>query len=202
MKSKVVRPRYMAAVIDLFRRMLWLTLICFAAQTVGAASAQDSAEIKTDQQVQYKLGSGDKVRLTVFGHEDLSGQFEIDGGGNLSIPLVGAVSVGGRTLPQAEFTIIGALKPDYLKNPRVNLEVLNYRPFYIIGEVNSPGSYAYVNGITILNAVAIAAGFTYRARENKMTVIRGTDSSRQERPATPQTVVLPGDVIKVPERYF
>ena len=82
------------------------------------------------------------------------------------------------------------------------MQVLNYRPFYIIGEVNAPGSYPYVNGLTVLEAVAIAGGFTYRARESKMKIIRATDAAEKERNATPQTVVLPGDVIDVPERYF
>jgi polysaccharide export outer membrane protein len=184
------------------RRLLWLFLICFAAEPLGVAGAQESAIATPDQEFQYRLGSGDTVRLTVFDNEDLSGQFEVDGTGKVSLPLVGAVSVGGRSLEEAEATIVDALKPDFLKNPRVNLEVLNYRPFYILGEVNAPGSYAYVNGMTILNAVAIAGGFTNRARESKMTLIRGTDSSKQERSATPDTVVLPGDVIKVAERYF
>jgi len=98
--------------------------------------------------------------------------------------------------------IIAALKPDYLKNPRVSVQVLNYRPFYIIGEVNSPGSYAYVSGMTVLEAVAIAGGFTYRAKEGEMTITRGSDDARREAEAVPETLVLPGDVIKVPERFF
>jgi polysaccharide export outer membrane protein len=80
--------------------------------------------------------------------------------------------------------------------------VLNYRPFYIMGQVNSPGSYSYVNGITVLEAVVIAGGFTKRAKESRMTIIRGTDRTREKQDATPQTVVLPGDVIEVPQRYF
>lgn len=170
--------------------LLFLAFFLIGAAAVQAADAQ------------YTLGSGDQLRVTVFGHEDLSGDFLVEGSGLVSLPLVGAIPLGGKTITQAETAIIGALKPDYLKNPRVSVQVLNYRPFYIIGEVNSPGSYAYVSGMTVLEAVAIAGGFTYRAKESEMTITRGSDSSRREADAVPETLVLPGDVIKVPERFF
>lgn len=151
---------------------------------------------------QYELGAGDRLRVTVFGHPDLSGQFEIDGSGKVALPLVGGVTLGGLTLAQAEEAIVLALRPDYLINPRISLEVLNYRPFYIIGEIRAPGSYSFVNGITVLNAVAIAGGFTYRARESRMTIIRAGDPEMEKTPATQATVVLPGDVIEIPQRFF
>lgn len=154
------------------------------------------------QEAQYKLGSGDQLRITVFGHEDLSGDFLVEGSGLVSLPLIGATPLGGKTITEAEATIMQALKPDYLKNPRISVQVLNYRPFYIIGEVNSPGSYSYVSGMTVLEAVAIAGGFTYRAKESEMTITRGSDESRGEAEAVPETLVLPGDVIEVPERFF
>ena len=151
---------------------------------------------------QYTLGSGDRLRVTVFGHQDLSGEFLVEGTGLVSLPLIGSVPLGGKSVTEAESAIIDALKPDYLKNPRVSVQVLNYRPFYIIGEVNNPGSYPYVSGMTVLEAVAIAGGFTYRAKEKEMTIIRGTDQGRLEAEAAPETLVLPGDVIEVPERFF
>jgi polysaccharide export outer membrane protein len=91
------------------------------------------------------------------------------------------------------------LQPDYLKNPQVSVEVLNYRPFYILGEVNQPGSYPYVNGMRIINAVALAGGYTYRADEDDLWVTRA--SGNRER-AGPTTQIFPGDVIEVPERFF
>jgi polysaccharide export outer membrane protein len=166
-----------------------------------AALAPPAGEIPP-QLREYKLGPGDRLRISVFGHEDLSGVFEVDGTGAVSYPLIGNIRVGGMTLSQVEVAVVAALRPDYLKNPRVSVEVLNYRPFYIMGEVREPGSYPYVNGITVLNAVAIAGGFTYRARESRMTVIRADDPEREEIPVTPDTVVLPGDIIEVPERFF
>ena len=184
-------------------RILFAAMLsAYGLSILGSVEAQEPANGGVAERPQYRLGAGDKVRLIVFGHDDLSGQFEVDGSGTLSLPLVGGIQVGGRTLSEAETVIVAALKPDYLKNPRVNLQVLNYRPFYIIGEVGSPGSYPYVNGITVLEAVAIAGGFTYRARESRMGIIRGTDPSREQRDATPETVILPGDVIEIYERFF
>ncbi len=150
----------------------------------------------------YLLGPGDQLRVIVFGSEDLSGEFEIDGTGLVSLPLIGKIRAGGKTLAETESAIIEALKPDYLKDPHVSLQVLNYRPFYIIGEVRAPGSYPYVNGMTVLEAVAIAGGFTYRAKESRMKIIRATDATRQKNTVSPRTVVFPGDVIEVPERFF
>ncbi len=148
-------------------------LVVLALAKVFTASAQDAG--RTAEVREYKLGAGDNLRVMVFRHPDLSGQFEIDGAGMIALPLIGGVAVGGLTLAEAVAAIADALRPDYLKNPRISLEVLNYRPFYIIGEVRAPGSYPFVNGINVLNAVAIAGGFTYRARENRMTIIRAGD---------------------------
>jgi len=106
------------------------------------------------------------------------------------------------TAGQAEKVIRERLTPDYLKNPRVSLQVLNYRPFYIIGEVKQPGSYPYVNGLTVIQAVALAGGFTYRAKEKKIVVQRASDAARQKRQVRQTDAVLPGDIIEVPERYF
>ncbi len=160
---------------------------------VGPAQAAETA---------YRLGAGDRVRVTVFGQEDLSGEFELDGAGRLSLPLIQHVQAAGLTLNELEGAIANKLKPDFLKNPRVSVEVLNYRPFYILGEVKKPGSYPYVNGMTVINAVALAGGYTYRAKENKVTIVRTGNIERKTIPANHGTIVLPGDVIEVPERFF
>ena len=152
--------------------------------------------------VEYELGAGDKVKVTVFGHNDLSGRFLVGGNGDVALPLIGKVAANGLTVSELEARIVKALKPDYLKNPRVSVEVLNYRPFYIIGEVKKPGSYAYVSGMTVVNAIALAGGYTYRARENRIYVTRATDPKNVKHPADHDTQILPGDVIEVPERFF
>ena len=150
----------------------------------------------------YKLGPGDALRVTVFRHEDLSGEFSLDGEGYFALPLVGEILAGGRTARQVENEVEVALKDGgYLVDPQVSIEVLNYRPFYIIGEVNNPGSFEYVSGMTVINAVALAGGYTYRADQDDIIISRGgSNGPRIE--ALPDTEVLPGDIIEVTERFF
>lgn len=154
------------------------------------------------QQPVYTLGSGDKLRVTVFGEEDLSGEFEVSGNGQISLPLIGEVEAGGKNLRALADVIEDRLQEGYLKDPKVSIDVLNYRPFYILGEVNEPGSYPYVSGMSVLNAVALGGGFTYRADKEDILIIRGGDESRKPEKATPETVVLPGDIVRVEERFF
>lgn len=152
------------------------------------------------QQPGYQMGSGDRVRITVFGETDLSGEFELDAQGDFSMPLVGTVRAHRLTPRQLEESIATLLLDGYLKNPRVNVEVLNYRPFYILGEVNAPGGYPYRAGMTILNAAALAGGFTYRADEDDIEVTRVNVPDPRVLP--PETIVQPGDIIRVNERLF
>jgi len=132
----------------------------------------------------------------------LSGEFEVSSEGEISLPLIGNVLAKGQTLKEVEQLIITELLGGFLKNPRVSLEVLNYRPFYILGEVNEPGSYPYVNGMTALNAVALGGGFTYRADQDDLYLIPASDPSKDPVNITPETKIFPGDVVRVEERLF
>jgi protein involved in polysaccharide export with SLBB domain len=116
---------------------------------------------------EYTLGAGDLAAVTVFRHDDLSGEFEVDGAGRITLPLLGQLPALGYSTRQVEAAITAKLQPDYLLNPSVSVQVLSYRPFYIVGEVKQPGSYPYVNGMTVIQAVALAGGFTYRAKKDK-----------------------------------
>jgi polysaccharide export outer membrane protein len=151
----------------------------------------------------YRLGSGDHVHIIVFGQDDLTGEYQVDGSGKIAFPLIGEVQAGGLTARELERELRSALSPQYLKDPRISAEVLAYRPFYILGEVKTPGSYSYVSGMTVINAVALAGGFTPRAKENTFDLARmGKDGRRTKMEATQDTPVQPGDVITVPERWF
>ncbi|MEX0298185.1 MAG: polysaccharide biosynthesis/export family protein [Kordiimonas sp.] len=172
--------------------MQFLTAIGFSV----AVFAQDS------DVAQYELGPGDQVKVTVYGEEDLSGEFEIDGQGKIAMPLIGAVTVGGRRMDDAEALIRDLLLDGYLVTPRVSVEVMNYRPFYILGEVDQPGSYPYVNDMTVLNAVALASGFTYRANKKKIEITRKIDGVEQKITVDATAKVLPGDIIRIDERFF
>lgn len=168
----------------------------------GNPSKEQAAQAQAELANSYTLGPGDRLRITVFGHEDLSGEFDVDGTGTISPPLVGNIKAQGLTVRQVEKIIADRLSPDYLRNPNVSIEVMAYRPFYIFGEVNSPGSFPYVNGMTVVNAVAMAGGYTYRARQGTARLTRATDASKTPETVDRDTPVLPGDVIEVPERYF
>ncbi len=186
-----------------FLKLFFLTaLLVGGAVLVRAQDASPDASGLATNSLRYQLGSGDQIRVTVYGEEDLSGEFELDGEGTISLPLIGAITVGNRSLSDAESLITAQLADGFLVNPRVNIEVLNYRPFYILGEVQDPGSYPYVSGMTVLNAVALASGFTYRASESKIEVTRRVDGVEQKMRIELTAAVLPGDIIRVPERFF
>ena len=150
----------------------------------------------------YRLGAGDKLRVTVFDEVDLSGEFELDGGGVFAMPLIGPINAMDATPRDLEAALVAKLADGWLIRPRVAIEVLSYRPFYIIGEVNEPGSYPYRSGMTVLNAAALAGGFTYRADEDDIDISRGEEGARAEFEATIHTTVKPGDVIRIEERLF
>lgn len=159
--------------------------------------AQDP--LQTDR---YALGAGDKLEIKIFGTDDMSGEYIINGAGYISMPLIGNILAKGKTVEALQAVLVDKLKPDYLLNPRVNIQVLNYRPFYILGEVQSPASYPYVDGMTYLNAVAIAGGFTYRAKTDYVLVIRNNDKEQKEIEIPTDKLVFPGDIIRVDERLF
>ena len=165
------------------------------------AAAGEAVPLPPDANIDYRLGSGDKLRVIVFGEPDLSGEFDVSGSGKVALPLIGQVDAAGRTLSEFEAAVIAKLMEGYLNNPRVSVEVMNYRPFYIYGEVSNPGQYPYTNGMTALNAIAVAGGYTYRANTNQIYITRG-EGAEQTYPASQAVKVLPGDVVRVPERFF
>lgn len=151
---------------------------------------------------QYKLGPGDKVRVLVFGEPDLTGEFVVSGDGRVSIPLIGEVTAIGLTSPELQENIRSALSPAYVQDARVNVEVLSFRPFYILGEVNKPGEYPFTNGLTVSKAVATASGYTYRANSKKVFIKRDGEDKEVPFDTSSSAVIGPGDVIRIPERFF
>jgi polysaccharide export outer membrane protein len=170
------------------------------AQATQSVDSSSSASTATPTRAAYQLGTGDQLRIIVFGEEDLSGEFQVDDTGAVSIPLVGDVTARGQTLRSFEAAVREKLTEGYLKDPRVSVQVLNYRPFYIIGEVENDGEYPFVSGMHVLNAVAVAGGFTYRANTSKVFITRG--DQEYEFIVKPDLRLEPGDVIRVPERFF
>jgi protein involved in polysaccharide export with SLBB domain len=185
--------------------LLLTAVFCFGSPLFAEENRQEPGQnqpLPSAVNEVYKLGSGDVIKITVFKQEELSGEYTINGAGQIALPLIGDVNTKDLTVKQVEEAIANKLKPDYLLNPRVNVQVLNYRPFYILGEVKEPKSYPYVDGMTYLNAVAIAGGFTYRAKEDHVMVIRMNDPKKNEIRLNMDEKVMPGDVIHVEERFF
>ena len=153
--------------------------------------------------VDYQLGANDRVLIIVFGQPTLTGEYTLDGNGVLAFPLIGNVNAQGQTTSQVQQAIASRLDPDFLRNPSVSAEVITRRPFYVIGEVQKPGNYPYVTDMTALQAIAMAGGYTYRARQNNLYLKRLDANGRMIRvAATPETKVKPGDTVEVKERYF
>jgi hypothetical protein len=150
----------------------------------------------------YVLGPGDKLKLNVFDETDLSGDYSIDGSGYVRLPLIGQVRAAGYTAQQLEGAIGSALAQGYLKSPRVSVEVSTYRPFYIIGAVNRPGEYPYVNHMNALNAVALAGGYTPTAVESVIYVRREGTNEEVRMNTDRSTQIYPGDVVRVNNTLF
>jgi polysaccharide export outer membrane protein len=150
----------------------------------------------------YQLGTGDKVHVTVYGEDDLSGVFQIDAKGFVQIPLVGAIPAAGGTAADLESKLAAALSDGYVLNPRVSVEVTQYRPFYVIGQVARPGQYDYINAMSVPNAIALAGGYTVKAVESWVYIRHVGQNEERRVPADETTKLEPGDVMRVPDTAF
>lgn len=150
----------------------------------------------------YTLGVADKVRVIIFDEPSLSGEFFVNANGRLSLPLIGDVDAAGVNTTSLAATIQEKLADGYLRQPRVSIDVLTFRPYYILGEVNKPGEYPYSSGLTVLNAVATAEGFTYRASKKSVVIKHAGESIEEKVDLSPDLRVRPGDTIRIRERLF
>lgn len=149
----------------------------------------------------YRLGTGDKLKVTIYNNDKLSGEYPIGGDGKVALPMLGRVAVGGMTLDEVSNVLTNLLADGYFVNPRVTVDIAAYRPVYILGEVQKPGEYAFAENMTVYRLVAQAGGFTYRANKKKMRVRHDSQPSNESKIAE-DSVVQPGDTIIVSQRYF
>lgn len=150
----------------------------------------------------YRLGAGDRLRITVYGEDDLSGEYLVGSEGDISMPLIGKVPAANLTLADLQAAVSEQLFDGYIREPRVSVEVVNYRPFYIYGEVENAGEFPYQAGISVLNAVAMAGGYTYRANVRQVFITHKGTNGELKYPANQTTMVMPGDIIRIPQRFF
>src|SRR5215831_12768975 len=170
--------------------------------TASMLSEAEQQSLAASATAAPKLQPGDKIRVTVYGEDKLSGDYQIDQSGQISLPLAGTVEAVGLTQSQLEQALAKKFRSEYLRNPKVTVTISTLQPFYLMGEVERPGEYSYRSGLNVLTALAIAGGPTYRASKNTVQIQRRGETSMREYPVSTSVPILPGDVVKVPERYF
>ena len=192
MRLPVIRYRALARALVLFP----LLFLC-----LPAWSADEGAGIPSDSQ--YTLGSGDVISIHVFGEEDLTfDTIRLNDAGTFSYPFLGEVRANGRKATERERLLVRGLKGDYLIDPKVSVRIIEYRDFFVNGEVKKPGGYPFKPGLTLRKAVAVAGGLTERASESRITVIREEDGEKEKLRASMDTPVMPGDIITIDQSFF
>jgi polysaccharide export outer membrane protein len=167
-----------------------------------AAAPYGYAYAPPAHQQAYTLDSGDKLRVVVFGQEGISGTYMVDAGGNISLPLVGTIPARGVSTQHLARTIGERLKQGYVREPHVTVTIEGYRPFFILGEVTTPGQYPFVPNMTVENAIAVAGGFSPRAKKDAVEVTRNTGAQRFTGTVPLNYALKPGDTVVVKERWF
>ena len=169
----------------------------------GCTSYQPAPKAFSEATIQpYRLDSGDRLRINVFEQAGLSGTYTVDQAGYVAFPLIGTVASRGKTLPELEGMIAAKLRQGYLRDPDVTIEVDRYRSVFIMGEVGQAGQYAYVPGMTVQNAIAVAGGFSPRANQSNADITRKINGRIITGRVPITDAVLAGDTIYVRERLF
>ena len=170
--------------------------------SVGTLSEAEQQSLAAAATGPAKLQPGDKITVYVYGEDKLSGEYQLNQSGQISLPLAGTIEAKGLTQTELEQALAKKFRSEYLKNPKVTVTIATLQPYYVMGEVEKPGEFAYKSGLNVLTALAIAGGPTYRASRSTVQIQRRGESSMREYPISASVPILPGDVIKVPERYF
>ncbi len=184
------------------RRMAAVLGVILMAFASGCATRPYPVDMTAIADQPYAVGSGDRLRIIVFGQDSLSNSYSVDATGHISMPLIGLVQVNGMSTAAIQHVIEERLRGGYLREPRVSCEVEAYRPFFILGEVTTAGQYPYVNGMTVQTAVAIAGGFSPRASQSSAWLTRVIDGRQTVGEVAMNQPVQPGDTIQIRERFF
>jgi polysaccharide export outer membrane protein len=169
---------------------------------LGAATQEDMDATAAAAIATPRFQGGEKIKITVYNEPSLSGDYDIDPNGVISLPLAGTVRAVGLTQVQLEQELAKKFRTEYLRNPRVTVAILQYRSVFIVGEVEKQGEYPYKPGLNVLTGMAMAGGGTYRANRNYVLIQHFGEKGMKEYPQSATSMILPGDLIKVPERYF
>jgi protein involved in polysaccharide export with SLBB domain len=170
--------------------------------SAGSLSEAEQQSLAAAATGPAKLQPGDKITVYVYGEDKLSGEYQLNQSGQISLPLAGTVEAKGLTQSELEQALAKKFRSEYLKHPKVTVTIASLQPYYVMGEVEKPGEFAYKSGLNVLTALAIAGGPTYRASRSTVQIQRRGETSMRDYPISASVPILPGDVIKVPERYF
>src|SRR5688500_18437344 len=181
-------------------RIAMMAALCVVLSSAGRTGAEEP--VPAAQASAFHLSPGDKLRISTYGEPSVSGEFAISAAGTSSFPLIGTVEAAGRDAQAVQQAITTALADGFVNDPKVTVEVANFRPVYILGEVNKPGEYPFALGLTVRGAVAKADGFTYRANEKRVFIKRAGEAEEKAYRLTADVPVQPGDTIRIGERYF
>ena len=186
-----------------FRAILNAFALLFAVALPLAGASSAMLQSSDQNPPVYTLDSGDKIRVVVYGEESLNGEYSVGPAGDVAFPLIGNLPAKGKSVAELQSAIAAKLASGYILDPRVSVEVLSFRPFYILGEVNRPGQYPYATDLSVEQAVATAGGYTYRASKSKIFIRHVGKGEVEYKLGKGKIVwVRPGDSIRVGERYF
>jgi polysaccharide export outer membrane protein len=202
-------PRRKMAMLPSIRRfaapaMLGISLLVSAcgASNVRPVTQAEREALAAEASGPPKLQAGEKIHVTVYNEPSLSGDYQIDPSGFVSLPLAGTIKAAGLSQADLEQQLEAKFSTGYLKNPKITVGVAEFRPFYIVGEVDKPGAYPYTGGLNVLSAIAIAGGTTYRADQSRIEIQHPGETEMHEYDMAQPIPILPGDIIKVPRRYI
>ena len=186
----------------------WAAILAIGLQVAGCYTDYGPVSVVPEpilrtSNVAPRLQAGDRLKVIVYGEEALSGLYDINPSGDIAMPLIGMVRAAGRTRSELEREIARRYSSgNYLQEPKVTVDVIQFRPIYVLGEALRPGAYPYTSGLNVLTAITAAGGFTYRASRNSVFIEHAGETVWQEYPLSASVLIAPGDLIRIPERYF
>jgi protein involved in polysaccharide export with SLBB domain len=191
----------------MLRFLSWMAAVVIGLQVAGCYTDYGPVVVPLDPVAATSYAStavqvGDRIKVTVYGEDNLNGVYDVDAAGNVSLPLAGTISAAGHSKRDLEREVTRRYRSDFLQDPKVTIDIATSRPFYVMGEAEKPGEFPYRNGLNVISAIATAGGPTYRASRSYVLVKHAAQDVWVEYPMLPTTPVAPGDIIRVPERYF
>lgn len=198
----LARREIMMAWNEMIRALGRLAALALLAVATACSSPPPQAAPTPAQLGAYRLGSGDALRMIIYGEDKLSGEFRVSDSGMIALPLIGDLKAAGQTVDELTQMVTAAYSANVLRNPRIAIEIMSYRPFFILGSVGKPGQYQFIPGMTVRQAIATANGYTPIAKQKVVMITHWGEAEEKSYRLDAATLVRPGDTIRIPERVF